>query len=798
MAAFRCFHCMQEIADQTAICTHCGYNNHIREVPPGALCNVLLNDQYLLGRVLGRGGFGITYLGYDYGLERIVAIKEFFPVHLVARETASEQLSIISESADSFQKGRASALRESRLAASMAVIPGIVQVHNVLSANNTIYIIMEYVDGCTLEAYVKQAGRSLSFSEVMALLSPIAKALCCLHSRNVIHRDVKPSNIMIRSGSNESVLLDFGAARVQDGSTLSHSAAVVSQGYTPIEQYTSQGLDSRIDEYAFCATLYFALTGEPPKESLLRLVEKDGLPPIVSFNSSISSAAQAVIMKGLSVEANDRYPTFEAMWTALTALSNPKPQPHSGKMIAAIALIVVVLGLAAVLGSGILEPKEPQKTEEIKSVVIANEIDEPIATHTFTPVPAATPTPSPAPTPASTPTSAPPVQESAGTLENGLNYAIHSDGTAEITIYSGDAAHLTVPDRIDDAVVTKIGDLAFSNCSSLKSIELPDSLTEIVDNPFRSCSSDIILSSDHPVFAMQNGMLIDKKNHTIVAYVDRSQTEVAVPDGVTSIGNYAFYGCHKLTSILIPDGVTSIGIYAFAGCSSLNSIELPESIAHINTAAFESCFGLKTIYGSNDVAKDYAAALGVDYVDLTATPTPTATSTPTPASTISSVSTIPAQSANSASPKPKTMQIVRITHYRTVNVRSGPSADYQLLGEVQPDNTFLYLGTKDGWNCIQYTPSEQGYVSGKLSAVEWTIKTESGVPEDVKEYVLITHHKTVNVRTGPGQNYECICEVKPGSIYPYMGTSSGWHLIELDDGKTGYVSGNITTVTGTD
>jgi len=339
----RCFGCMRPIDDAQAVCEHCGHDNHVRQNGPGMLKETILNHQYLVGRILGRGGFGITYIGYDLLLDRVVAIKEYYPSQMVSRMADSQLLSVLSDSTENFRKGRERAMRESRIAAGIGQIPGVVQVYNVVQENNTIYIVMEYIEGCTLKNYVQQRQEPIPLKEAVGLLAPVAEALQKLHEKKLIHRDVKPENIMIRDATGESVLLDFGSARVQDGSTLSLSAAVVSAGYSPIEQYSSYGLDGRLDEYALSATLYYVLTGKAPKEALLRIAEGPELEPVISINPTVSSAAQEVLLKGMFMNAQDRYASLGEMWNALLHADEAKKQPLSAKRLAALAACAAVL-----------------------------------------------------------------------------------------------------------------------------------------------------------------------------------------------------------------------------------------------------------------------------------------------------------------------------------------------------------------------------------------------------------------------------------------------------------------------
>ena len=200
-----CFSCMKELTAPGGICPHCGHNNQHRDNGPGMLGSIMLNNQYQVGKVLGRGGFGITYIGYDHNLQTRVAIKEYYPAHLVQRNKDDITVSALSGSDKDYQRGVERALRESRMAAGLRNIPGVVQVYNVFQANHTVYIVMDYVEGKTLSHYVQDHSGRVLLPEAIHLLAPVARALQALHSRNVIHRDVKPDNIMIHRETGEGI-----------------------------------------------------------------------------------------------------------------------------------------------------------------------------------------------------------------------------------------------------------------------------------------------------------------------------------------------------------------------------------------------------------------------------------------------------------------------------------------------------------------------------------------------------------------------------------------------------------------
>ena len=200
-------------------------------------------------------------------------------------------------------------------------------------------------------------------------------------------------------------------------------------------------------------------------------------------------------------------------------------------------------------------------------------------------------------------------------------YRVLEDGTAEITYYFGRDSEVHIPETLDGKTVTSIGDQAFSGCSSLTSIELPDSVTSMGVNPFAGCESlkNIQVSLEQPVFAVIDGVLFNKAEKSLICYPAGKQEEayevpqgiqqiksgafagcrfltiIELPDSVTSIGDGAFAECSFLTIIELPDGLTSIGEYAFLGCSALTSIELPDSVTSMGVNTFAACGSLKNI-----------------------------------------------------------------------------------------------------------------------------------------------------------------------------------------------------------
>ncbi len=324
MDQLRCYGCMK-FKDSHPVCEHCGFDENAANLPHQLPQGTVLQNQYILGRVLGQGGFGITYLGWDRNLERPVAIKEYFPQTLVGRESAhSTTVSITTDSA-SFTEGRERFLREARTLAKLQNVSEIARIHNFFSANNTAYIIMEFVDGITLQHYARGKGGRLSPEETLSLLRPVIQALSRVHQTGLIHRDISPDNIMLeRSGSVR--LLDFGTARpasnAVDGMATHSTQAVLKYGFAPLEQYQTRGnLGPWTDEYALCATAYYCMTGKIPPDATTRVLgEAD-----VDWYSipGLAPHQAAALDRGMALKIEQRFPSLEALGAALFAETVP-------------------------------------------------------------------------------------------------------------------------------------------------------------------------------------------------------------------------------------------------------------------------------------------------------------------------------------------------------------------------------------------------------------------------------------------------------------------------------------------
>ena len=235
-------------------------------------------QEYELVRVLGFGGFGMTYLGFDHNLDKAVAIKEYLPSDIATRTGDNSVAPQASQFRDDFEWGLDRFLDEARTLARFDH-RHIIKVHRFFQAHGTAYIVMEYAEGETLSSFLQSRG-TLSEEGLKAILYPILDGLVVVHGAEFLHRDIKPANIIIRDEDGSPVLLDFGAARQAIGARSRSVTSIITPGYAPIEQYSSRGDQGPwTDIYALGAVCYQALTGQVPDDATDR-TRNDPLNPV--------------------------------------------------------------------------------------------------------------------------------------------------------------------------------------------------------------------------------------------------------------------------------------------------------------------------------------------------------------------------------------------------------------------------------------------------------------------------------------------------------------------------------------
>ena len=236
------------------------YSDHKQALPPGHQLG-----HYRLLDVLGVGGFGVTYLGEHVSLGHRVAVKEYLPNEFAVREGATVHPKSPADRED-FEWGLSRFVDEARTLTRFRH-PNLVRVSDYFEANNTAYIVMDYEDGEPLDALLQRHG-TLTEAQLKRVLLPVADGLRQVHAAGFLHRDIKPSNIFVRRSDETPVLLDFGSARQAMGRKSRSMTAIASAGYSPPEQYESQGAQGDwTDIYALSALCYRAVIGKAPMEA---------------------------------------------------------------------------------------------------------------------------------------------------------------------------------------------------------------------------------------------------------------------------------------------------------------------------------------------------------------------------------------------------------------------------------------------------------------------------------------------------------------------------------------------------
>ena len=273
----------------------------------------LVADRYEILEVIGQGGFGITYKAYDSVLDVPVAIKEYYPSGIASRyhEQSLDVQVGGSENRRLFEEGKKKFLEEARILARFSEDPNVVGVRNFFEDNQTVYIVMQYLQGESLKEYIEKNGK-ISFDEAYRLLRPVMQSLGRIHAAGLIHRDISPSNL-IRMRTGKVKLIDFGTAREYSTDGDKSLSIVLKPGYAPAEQYQTHGLQGPwTDVYALCASIYKLITEITPENSLNRMVNDEVRLPS-ECGAEISAAQEQVLMQGLAVRESDRIRSMEIL-----------------------------------------------------------------------------------------------------------------------------------------------------------------------------------------------------------------------------------------------------------------------------------------------------------------------------------------------------------------------------------------------------------------------------------------------------------------------------------------------------
>ena len=542
MAAY-CFNCFHPAAPGETVCPRCGRDHVLNDQPPFALpLGTLLHaGKFLVGRVLGQGGFGITYVGFDLALEMKVAVKEFFPVHMASRSQGAGSLQWHSTAAER-DLGKESFVKEARKMAKTHAIPNVVAVRDVFFENETAYIVMDFLEGETLRDRLQRTG-PMTPKTCTDVLRPVMAALEKVHQRGIIHRDISPDNLML-DAEGELWLLDLGAAKdLSVGQGAQSTAPVMKRGFSPPEQYVSGGrIGPWTDVYAMCATIYYCVTCRLVPESVERMMGAE-----LALPENFPQAWNDALLRGLALRSEERIQSIAELSFALedALRSNAGASiPAMSRESAVSALPKRTAGIVPeewMCACGALNresakfcphcgtQKPPLSAEEtwLCACGYANRGGAKFCANCGMPRLRAE-----APARAAVP--AAPVWDGAR-----LNYVVR-DGGAVITGCAGEPVSLEIPAVLDGAPVTEIADGAFAERLTLRKVLI----------------------------------------HTCAG----------------RIGASAFFRCANLQSVQILNGVTAIGSSAFYECFALRSLSLPASLNEIQQSAFMRCDALTNVY----------------------------------------------------------------------------------------------------------------------------------------------------------------------------------------------------------
>jgi len=313
-----CIGCMHRLNDKGE-CTYCKLQqDRYIPSPRWLIPGTVLADRYILGKVIGEGGTGITYIAWDKIQEIIVAIKEYCPYEIVIRDTirgTDAGIYVYPESLkEEYLEHMQKFHEEAEVLSRFCHVEGIVSVRDFFYENNTAYIVMEYLEGINLKDYIEKHG-GISGKRILEMMRPVVKALAKIHKTGIIHRDICPDNFVVNE--DKLTLIDFGTARLNN-LIISRSITIMfKRGFSPEEQYRKRGKQGAwTDIYTLCATMYYAMKNKVPEEAVERLFD-DKISVCDFDETDLTDDEKNTILRGLSVKAENRYPNIELFYEDL-------------------------------------------------------------------------------------------------------------------------------------------------------------------------------------------------------------------------------------------------------------------------------------------------------------------------------------------------------------------------------------------------------------------------------------------------------------------------------------------------
>ena len=621
---FYCSKCMHKFDEYHKICPVCGYNSSEESQSLHALktdCTMLHKKRYLLGAVIGEGGFGITYAAFDRTTNQPVAVKEYFPITLCERDVEEDKNVIINPGCEELYKyGLHKFIKEAQTLGSLEDVKNVVPVIDYFEENNTAYIVMKFIRGVTLQHYVDE--NKIQPQKVLSMMKEVIEALIEVHKRGIFHMDISPKNIMVQE-DNSLVLIDFGSASLEGVTGTSYN-----RDYAPIEQIDGTSMAGPyMDVYALSATLYHLVCGEAPPSALARKLN-DNIIPIQERKIPIKKFQAQAIMEGLALQQEKRIQSMEVFYSRLYNILTKEEKRRRGTLIfkvtsaAAVALIAGILitinftyGLS--LGDGLRFSLRMDgfhvrgfSDDREKLLIPVEKFGVNV------------------------------VQIDKGAFQGSetLSYASIPSTVETIGEFAFNGCGNLTTVKLDDGV-QKIYSQAFANCQNLQAVIAPNTINAISPDAFMNSQNHILLLDDidnqtasiAKKLGLNYARIETKLNETgiTISKYETEQLNIKFPDfldglpvteinsGVVSksvfpreftamiesvkfpanlekIGDYAFYHVPLMNALNLPETVKYIGKKSFSG-SFITSVNLPDSVNFVGTEAFSLCMDLKRV-----------------------------------------------------------------------------------------------------------------------------------------------------------------------------------------------------------
>lgn len=368
----RCMGCMEEYNEKSSTCPKCGYSTNDNTETYHLLPETVLDGRYIIGKAIGAGNYGVTYIAWDSTLQQKVAIKEYLPGDSATRLANKTEIKVYEdENGQEFKAGMEQFVVEAKKLAKLHGVHGIVQVYDSFYANQTAYIVMEYLQGESLGERLKRSGK-MPIKDAFEIITQVSKALIEVHGIGMLHRDVAPDNIFL-TNEGKIKLLDFGSSRFVSEQKSKSLSVILKAGYSPVEQYISKGKQGPwTDVYAVAATFYRMITGVVPVESIERGV-KDTLKSPSSLGVKISKGMENALKNALCIDAENRTQSMEKFLEDMSkekvvVSKKPKKKEDIGKFTLGWSLRTLLLGCVVIVcfvGAALIDVK-PQ-TEAVSA-----------------------------------------------------------------------------------------------------------------------------------------------------------------------------------------------------------------------------------------------------------------------------------------------------------------------------------------------------------------------------------------------------------------------------------------------